>query len=218
MRITTALAVALSLFVLGATTTTAHAAQQKSQSTKTTTVATPTPAPAPKMVTVSPGDSLTAIAEANQSTVERIYSANSDIQNPDLIFPGQNLRIPTADEQLTMRALPAAAPASFAQPVVTTSSHTPRPSQPVVSSAPVAAGGSVWDQLARCESGGNWATNTGNGYYGGLQFSLGSWRGVGGSGLPSDASREEQIMRAEILLARQGWGAWPACTAKLGLR
>ena len=223
MRITTALAVALSLFVLGATTTTAHAAQQKSQPAKATTVAAPAPAPAPapKMVTVNPGDSLTAISEANQSTVERVYSANTDVQNPDLIYPGQSLRIPTADEQLTMRALPVAAPApapvAQATPAAT-SSYTPRASQPVASAAPAVAGGSVWDSIAACESGGNWSINTGNGYYGGLQFTLGSWQAVGGSGLPSNASREEQISRAQMLQARQGWGAWPACTAKLGLR
>lgn len=215
MRITTALAVALSLFVLSATGATAHAAQDQ---TKTENK----PAPAPKTVTVNPGDNLTAISEANQSTVERVYSANTDIQNPDLIFPGQNLRIPTADENLTIRTLPpsataqavaAAAAAAPAAPVAaTTSSYVaPAPAAPV-------AGGSVWDSLAACESGGNWSINTGNGYYGGVQFSLGSWRAVGGSGLPSDASREEQIARAEALLARQGWGAWPACSAKLGLR
>ena len=77
---------------------------------------------------------------------------------------------------------------------------------------------SVWDRLARCESGGNWSINTGNGYYGGLQFSLSSWRAVGGSGYPHTASRAEQIKRGKLLLARHGWGAWPACTRKLGLR
>ena len=76
----------------------------------------------------------------------------------------------------------------------------------------------VWDRLAQCESGGNWSINTGNGYYGGLQFSLSSWRAVGGSGYPHQASREEQIARAERLLDLQGWGAWPACTSKLGYR
>lgn len=75
----------------------------------------------------------------------------------------------------------------------------------------------VWDKLAQLESGGNWNTNTGNGYYGGLQFSLPTWRAVGGSGLPSDASKEEQIMRAKILQARSGWGQWPACARQLGL-
>lgn len=76
----------------------------------------------------------------------------------------------------------------------------------------------VWDRLAQCESGGNWSINTGNGYYGGLQFSLSSWRWVGGSGYPHHHSRDEQIRRAEMLLERQGWGAWPACSRKLGLR
>jgi Transglycosylase-like domain len=76
----------------------------------------------------------------------------------------------------------------------------------------------VWDRLAQCESGGNWSINTGNGYYGGLQFSLSSWRAAGGSGYPHKASRAEQIRRGERLKARQGWGAWPSCTSKLGLR
>ena len=78
--------------------------------------------------------------------------------------------------------------------------------------------GSVWDKLAKCESGGNWSINTGNGYYGGLQFSLSTWRAYGGSGLPSNASREQQIAIAKKLQADAGWGAWPACSAKVGLR
>ncbi|WP_269320328.1 resuscitation-promoting factor [Nocardioides sp. URHA0032] len=81
-----------------------------------------------------------------------------------------------------------------------------------------AGGSTVWDALARCESGGNWATNTGNGYYGGLQFSLGTWQAYGGSGLPSNASRETQIAIAtKIRDASGGYGAWPACAASLGL-
>jgi uncharacterized protein YabE (DUF348 family) len=84
--------------------------------------------------------------------------------------------------------------------------------------APSVAGGGVWDRLAQCEAGGNWAINTGNGYYGGLQFNLGTWRANGGTGLPSDASREEQIAVGERVQASQGWGAWPACARKLGLR
>ena len=77
---------------------------------------------------------------------------------------------------------------------------------------------SVWDRLATCEAGGNWSINTGNGYYGGLQFSLSSWKAVGGSGLPSNASRQEQISKGKRLQSVQGWGAWPACSRKLGLR
>lgn len=76
----------------------------------------------------------------------------------------------------------------------------------------------VWAALAQCESGGNPATNTGNGYYGLYQFSLGTWHAMGGTGLPSDASAEEQTMRAQMLQQRAGWGQWPACSARLGLR
>ena len=81
-----------------------------------------------------------------------------------------------------------------------------------------AGGNSVWDRLAQCESGGNWAINTGNGYYGGLQFNAGTWHANGGSGLPHQASREEQIRIAtKVRDASGGYGAWPACAASLGL-
>ena len=86
------------------------------------------------------------------------------------------------------------------------------------SSAPAVSGGSTWDALAQCEAGGNWSISTGNGYYGGLQSSASSWRAVGGSGLPHENSRETQIQMGERLKAAQGWGAWPSCSAKLGLR
>jgi resuscitation-promoting factor RpfE len=68
-----------------------------------------------------------------------------------------------------------------------------------------------WDAVAACESGGNWAINTGNGYYGGLQFNMGTWRANGGSGSPHNASRSEQIRVAENVLHSQGIGAWPVC-------
>lgn len=81
-----------------------------------------------------------------------------------------------------------------------------------------ASGNTVWDQLAQCESGGNWAINTGNGYYGGLQFNLGTWQAYGGTGLPSEHSRETQIAVATRLRdATGGYGSWPACAASLGL-
>jgi uncharacterized protein YabE (DUF348 family) len=85
-------------------------------------------------------------------------------------------------------------------------------------SAPAVASGSVWDQIAQCESGGNWHINTGNGFYGGLQFTLSTWHAYGGSGMPNENSREAQIAVAKRVQAAQGWGAWPACTSKLGLR
>ena len=85
--------------------------------------------------------------------------------------------------------------------------------------APAAVSGddaAIWAAIAQCESGGNPSINTGNGYYGMYQFSLPTWRSVGGSGLPSDASVEEQTMRARMLQQRSGWGQW-GCAYRLGL-
>ncbi|WP_448852015.1 transglycosylase family protein [Corynebacterium sp. 335C] len=79
---------------------------------------------------------------------------------------------------------------------------------------------SDWERLAQCESGGNWQINTGNGYYGGLQFSASTWTGFGGGEFAPRAdlaTKDQQIYVAEKVLAGQGWGAWPACSAKLGL-
>ncbi|RKT56174.1 transglycosylase family protein [Saccharothrix australiensis] len=71
-----------------------------------------------------------------------------------------------------------------------------------------------WDAVAQCESSGNWSINTGNGYYGGLQFAPGTWSSNGGSGMPHEASREEQIRVAENVLRTQGPGAWPNCARR----
>lgn len=72
--------------------------------------------------------------------------------------------------------------------------------------------GGAWDRIAQCEAGGNWHANTGNGYYGGLQFNLGTWRANGGTGRPDQASREQQIAVAErVRAASGGYGAWPVC-------
>lgn len=89
-------------------------------------------------------------------------------------------------------------------------------SSPLASAAP----NSDWDRLAQCESGGNWHINTGNGYYGGLQFSQGTWAAHGGTNYAPSAdlaTRDQQIAVAEHVLATQGWGAWPACSSSLGL-
>lgn len=83
-----------------------------------------------------------------------------------------------------------------------------------------AAPDSDWDRLAKCEAGGNWGTNTGNGFQGGLQFTQSTWRAHGGGQYAPNAhqaSREQQIAVAEKVLASQGWGAWPSCSSKLGL-
>ncbi len=171
--------------------------------------------PTSNMVTVKPGDSLSKIAQEHNTTYQRIFDANTDIQNPNVINPGQNFRIPAADEQLASRVISTASPVVAAQP-------TPqRTYTKSASAAAPVAGGSTWDQIAQCESGGNWAINTGNGYQGGLQFSPSTWTGHGGGAYaPSanQATREQQIAIAEKVLASQGYGAWPACTSKLGLR
>ncbi|MGW1161069.1 transglycosylase family protein [Streptomyces sp. NPDC002513] len=82
-----------------------------------------------------------------------------------------------------------------------------------------AADGGVWDRIAQCESGGNWHINTGNGYYGGLQFSAGTWRAYGGTAYAptaDQASKGAQIAVATKVQHAQGWGAWPVCSVHAG--
>jgi hypothetical protein len=93
----------------------------------------------------------------------------------------------------------------------------PMAPQPVTVAA---SGDTIWDTLAQCESSGDWAINTGNGYYGGLQFSYATWHGYGGGAYadyPHQATREEQIAVAERLRAARGYAPWPACRVELGL-
>lgn len=148
--------------------------------------------------TVSPGDTLSGLFPDNWMSIA-VPSGNQN-----LIYPGEVI----CDDGAPV-ARQSAAPVVDADPA-----PAPRPQAP----APSPASGGVWDSLAQCESGGNWSINTGNGYYGGLQFHPDSWAAAGGSGSPAGASREEQIRVAENLLSMQGWGAWPACSSRLGLR
>ena len=112
------------------------------------------------------------------------------------------------------RPAPEPAPAPAPSTSTSTSSGSSAP-------APSVSSGSVWDSLAQCESGGNWSINTGNGYYGGLQFSYGTWLAYGGGQYAQTAnlaSREQQIAIAtKVRDARGGYGDWPACASKLGL-
>ena len=102
--------------------------------------------------------------------------------------------------------------------LVLTSKELEKPVKKVVArgtaEAPSVASNSVWDKIAECESGGNWHINTGNGYYGGLQFSAATWHSVGGPGLPHEHSRETQIKYAKILQQRSGWGQWGCAHAR----
>lgn len=165
---------------------------------------------------VEAGDTLASIAAKfgykGENGWRRVYNANNKIDNPDLIVVGQTLTIPERGERTKRRALPQAhattSPRRDSSSASRSVVRTPEPTAPAAS---------VWTQLAGCESGGNWASNTGNGYYGGLQFSLSSWRAVGGSGYPHEASAATQIAMGQRLQASQGWGAWPGCAAELGL-
>jgi LysM repeat protein len=85
-----------------------------------------------------------------------------------------------------------------------------------IAATPAQASGVNWDAIAQCESGGNWATNTGNGFYGGLQFTQSTWKAYGGQGSPQSASRTQQIAVAERVLQGQGIGAWPVCGKRAG--
>jgi hypothetical protein len=124
-------------------------------------------------------------------------------------------------ENLTVKFNIEGAPPAVTFTPTPTPSPTPTPTPsptPTPTPVPVDVNDNfIWYRLADCESHRNWGDNTGNGYYGGLQFSQGAWQSVGGSGLPSDASGDEQIMRGKMLQARRGWGAWGACAKKLGL-
>jgi LysM repeat protein len=86
-----------------------------------------------------------------------------------------------------------------------------------IAATPAQASPSVnWDAIAQCESGGNWGINTGNGFYGGLQFTSSTWKAYGGQGAPQSASRTQQIAVAERVLQGQGIGAWPVCGKRAG--
>lgn len=210
---------------------TAAAPQTKAANT-TTVDAKQSEAAKEVIITVQRGDYLAKLARQHDTTVLRLFYANKEIKDPDLIYPAQKLRVPRADEKLTPRAVPqnqqiaqptkqestrAAAPQPAASAPAPTSStrSTSRPSAPAVPS------GSAWDRLAACESGGNWSINTGNGYYGGLQFVQSTWEGYGGLAYAPRAdlaTREQQIAVATKVQAGQGWGAWPVCSIKAGLR
>ncbi len=110
------------------------------------------------------------------------------------------------------------APGATAAPpatVPTTTVPTPAPVLPVLPNATPTTG--AWAELRQCESGDNYAIDTGNGYYGAYQFSAATWHGLGYPGLPNQASPAVQDQAAEQLQARSGWGQWPECAAKLGL-
>ncbi len=179
-------------------------------------------------ITVKPGDTLDKIAKRKAVSTERLFNANPSIDHPDLIKVGESIYIPAEHEDFAERAIEdisvpqpddstANEPQASPQREPTSQAPPAQSSTPSESPSAPSSSSTVWNQLAECESNGNWSINTGNGYYGGLQFSLSSWQAVGGEGYPHQASKSEQILRGERLQQMQGWGAWPACASKLGL-
>jgi hypothetical protein len=150
-------------------------------------------------------------------TAGAILLSSSDISSANGLEPGS-----------LARALTSEAAQSVAIPVSAAPVGPQEPGRPVTAirdfdgtlpTGMLAA--TPWDLVASCEANGRWNTNTGNGFFGGLQFEPGTWRAYGGEAFaPSahEATREQQIVIAQRVLAAQGWLAWPACSAKLGLR
>jgi hypothetical protein len=164
------------------------------------------PAPAPKIHEVQPGDSLSIIADQEQLPSWRpLWNVNQEITDPNLIYPGQKLTVPSGDSTAD-RPIPEGmqTPAPVAYHPVQPNGNVRHYSAQVL---PVS--GDLFARIRQRESGGNYAENTGNGYYGAYQFSLGTWQGVGGTGLPSNASPAEQDMRAHMLYSQRGCSPWP---------
>jgi hypothetical protein len=174
-------------------------------------------APLPR-VTVLAGDSLSAVGARTSRTWEQLAGYNH-IPNPNLIYPGQVLVIPPANYAPV--AVPDPTPVGQAASN-TSSGNTYGPSYgPRTTYSPASSSGSggsgVWACIAQHESGGNATTNTGNGYYGAFQDTIGSWQAAGGGpGLPSDYSYAEQLAINQRIQAQQGWGAWPATSTMCG--
>ncbi len=169
-------------------------------------VAGPAAAERPRATSTTESPSTSSTAAAQTTLAPPAVDAASTSAAPDTTEAPEavTLSAPASEEPSTTQAPPpTAAPAPAAE-------HSGEPGDP--------DDPATWDRLAQCESHGDWSLNTGNGYYGGLQFSLASWRDVGGSGYPHEHSREEQIRRGQILQARYGWGQWPVCSRELGYR
>ena len=177
----------------------------------------------PASYTVQQGDTLSAIAAheyGNAADWPAVWWANRhQVANPNMIAAGQRLRLPASGHvpAWMARAAQAAVPAAAAGPAAPASGPQAGPPAAVQAApAPAYSGGANWSAIAACESGGNWGANTGNGFYGGLQFTEQTWLAYGGGQYASSAnqaSESEQIAVAQRVLAGQGIGAWPVCGA-----
>lgn len=157
------------------------------------------------VVKVHKGDTLVKIAKKYHTKYTRLFDANAKIKHPDLIYPGDKIRIPDPHEKLKHRPLPAAAPA-MPPPI------SPQPQYVSYTPAtPISyTSGSQWDKIAACESGGNWAINTGNGYYGGLQFTQQTWAGAGGLKYAPRADLATPAQQIAVA-SKLSLSNWPVC-------
>ncbi len=194
---------------------------QTNQSTDSEAQAVQTVSPQPNIITVNEGDTLYAIASAHNTTYVRLFNANPNVADPDVIHPGDQIRIPDPNEQLADRPLPSVDPAPVVSYASTSVYQTTLSQAQTASYAkPAVSDGSIWDRLAQCESGGNWGISSGNGFYGGIQFDRGTWLSNGGGAYAPTAdlaTRDQQIDIASRVQAARGWSPWPACSVKLGL-
>ena len=172
---------------------------------------------APAQYTVKAGDTLSSIARHEYHSAAAwpaLWWVNRHkVHNPEMIRVGQRLTLSSWHPRKAWlnRAALAAIPASA--PALPVSAPAPAAG---AAQAPASSGGVNWSAIAACESGGNWSTSTGNGFYGGLQFTEGTWLANGGGQYASSANLAtpaQQIAVAERVLASQGIGAWPVCGA-----
>ena len=172
--------------------------------------------------TVRPGDTLSAIAAHEYGRAAdwpALWWANRrQVHNPSMITVGEHLRLPASHQvrPWLVRAAMAAIPAPPAPAPVAAPTGGTAPVAASTAPAPASSGGVNWNAIAACESGGNWSISTGNGFYGGLQFTEGTWLANGGGQYaPSadQATAAQQIAVAQNVLASQGIGAWPVCGA-----
>jgi hypothetical protein len=181
--------------------------------------------------TVRQGDTLSTIAAHayhNAADWPAVWWANRrQVHNPNMIAVGQRLQLPASGHvtaamaraaKAAMPAPPPRPPAPTQAPAAPVSTYQggQSASAPVSTAVPASSGGANWSAIAACESGGNWSANTGNGFYGGLQFTEGTWLAYGGGQYAPSAnlaSPSQQIAVAQRVLAGQGIGAWPVCGA-----
>jgi LysM repeat protein len=182
----------------------------------------------PASYTVHQGDTLSAIAASsygNSADWAAVWWVNRhQVRNPNVLLVGQRLRLPASGHvtaaiaraaQAAIPAPPPPPPSPASTTPVSYSQPDPSTAAPVSTSAPApSAAGANWNAIAACESGGNWGINTGNGFYGGLQFTQQTWLGYGGGQYAPSANLatpSEQIAVGQRVLAGQGIGAWPVC-------